>query len=235
MQTKKWTLVVAALFATTALSGPALAADPVDYGHDWTGFYIGAHAGYGEADIHGSFESEDALPGETFEENGRGPFDLNLDGFVGGLQAGYNWQSGNLVLGVEGDVTFVDWSDSVDDGGATRLSAETDFVGTLRGRAGFAMDNLLFFGTAGVALTDTKFTANEGGDSGSLRFKDIGLVLGGGAEYAPNENWSIKAEALYFLFDDERDTSTLIDDSEVGDYAELDDAFMVRVGVNFHF
>lgn len=230
------------LFAVSSI--PVQAADmsmePIAF--DWSGFYVGAHAGYGEANIKGMYDINDFDPGDIFAENGEGTFDLNLDGFVGGLQAGYNWQSGNFVFGVEGDVTFVDWSDSIyyepDD---DRVSAKTNFVGTLRGRAGFAMDNLLIFGTAGVALTDTKYTGNDDVDDtdpdeiGSLKFKDIGVVVGGGAEFAPNENWSIKAEALYFVFNDDRDASNLNADAEVGDYAELDDAFMVRLGVNFHF
>ena len=81
MGTKKWTLVVAALSATTVLCGGALAADPVEYAHDWSGFYIGAHAGYGEADVSGAYDFNDFNPGDTFPDNGQGPFDLNLDGF----------------------------------------------------------------------------------------------------------------------------------------------------------
>jgi outer membrane immunogenic protein len=234
---RKLAFVVATLSATAVLPGAALAADPVqDYAHDWSGFYIGAHVGYGGANVSGVFDSEDFDPGDTFAADGAGPFDLDLDGFLGGGQIGYNLQSGSIVFGLEGDISFVDWSDKVSfDPDNEAVSAETDFVGTLRGRLGFAMDNLLLFGTAGAALTDTKYTADNNGDKGSLDFNDIGLVVGGGAEYAINESWSIKAEALYFVFDDKRDGSTLTNDSEVGDFAKLEDAWMARVGVNFHF
>lgn len=244
MNIKNWTVMVAALSATTALCGAALAADPVqDFEHDWSGFYIGAHVGYGGANVSGQYDIDDMSAGDTFEDDGTGPFDLDLEGFLGGGQVGYNWQSGSFVLGLEADITYTDWSDSItytDDDES--VSAKTDFVGTLRGRAGVAMDNLLFFGTAGVALTDTRYTADDdaSGDSGgtnhgSVKFKDIGLVVGGGAEYAIDESWSIKAEALYFMFNDKKDTGNLTSDSELGDYAALDDAWMARIGVNFHF
>jgi outer membrane immunogenic protein len=211
--------------------------------HDWSGFFIGAHAGYGGADVNGVFDTSDiGSPDENFKDDGEGPFDLNLDGFVGGIQAGVNWQSGNFVFGLEGDVSFVDWSDKIvsDDNNAEQVWAETNFVGTLRGRAGYAMDNLLLFGTAGIAITDTEFTAEDDPgptdpDRDSVDLDDIGFVVGGGAEFALNESWSFKAEGLYFMFNDKKDTDTLTSDSDAGDFAELDDAWMARIGVNFHF
>ncbi len=208
--------------------------------HDWSGFYIGASAGYGGADVKGAFDSDDVLPGDNFRDNGQGPFNLNLDGLVGGLQAGVNWQSGSFVLGIEGDVSFVDWSDSAIGDTVERVSAETNFVGTFRGRTGYAVDRLLLFATAGIAITDTKYTADDnfdvpGTDVGSVDLNDIGFVVGGGAEFALNESWSIKAEGLYFMFNDKKDTDSLTGDSFAGDFAKLDDAWMARIGVNFHF
>lgn len=239
MYLKKLNLIVATLMTTTAICGGALAADPVqDFGHDWSGFYIGAHVGYGEADVHGKYTGD---PGDDFLLDNGGNFDLELNSIVGGIQAGHNWQMGNIVLGVEMDATLVDWSDKLINGSGELVSAETDFVATLRGRAGLAVDNLLIFGTAGLAVTDTEYYANDHTDStssdefGSRRLNDFGFVVGGGAEYAFDENWSIKAEGLYFIFNDKQDASSLTHDSEAGDFAELDNAWMVRIGVNFHF
>ena len=223
-----------------SFAGPASAADVfINPGHDWSGFYLGAHVGYGEANVNGAYDLSDGNLG--FVSDGSGPFDLNLNGIVGGAQAGYNWQTGNVVLGLEGDVTFVDWSDRLINSGTELVSADTDFVGTLRARAGFAMDNLLVFATAGAALSDTKYYANDHTNStdpiefGSLKLNDIGFVVGGGAEYALNQSWSIKAEGLYFIFNDKEDASTVTHDSDSGDFAKLSDAWMLRVGVNFHF
>lgn len=103
------------------------------------------------------------------------------------------------------------------------------------------MDNLLVFATAGLAITDTKYYVNDHVDAtdpsefGTLKLNDLGFVVGGGAEYAINQSWSIKAEALYFIFDDRKDAPTLTHDSEDDDFAKLNDAWMVRAGVNFHF
>lgn len=239
MSIRKLALVVATLSASAVLPGEALAADPVqDYLHDWSGFFIGAHVGYGAADVSGKYTGE---PGEDFMLDEGGTFDLDLNGFVAGGQAGYNWQSGNLVLGLEADVTHVDWSDELINGTPELVSANTDWVGTLRGRAGYAMDNLLVFATAGLALTDTKYYVNDHVDNtdpsefGTLKLNDLGFVVGGGAEYAVNQSWSIKAEALYFIFDDRKDAPTLTHDSEDDDFAKLNDAWMIRAGVNFHF
>lgn len=235
---KKFLVVATALSGLLAFAGSASAADPVvDQTYDWTGFYLGVHGGYGEADVNGAYSGT----GDFMIDNG-GSFNLDLNGFVGGAQAGVNWQTGNFVFGLEGDITFVDWSDSLTNSGdEERVSAETDFIGTLRARAGYAMDNLLVFATAGAALSDTEYAARDHiGDTdpdenGSLDFNDIGLVVGGGVEYALNQSWSIKAEGLYFIFNDSKDGSTVTHDSASTDDVELDDAWMVRAGVNFHF
>lgn len=223
--------------AATVLSTPSLAADPGAPAYDWSGFYLGVHGGFGAADVDGAYSGTG-----DFLIDDDGSFNLDLNGLVGGAQAGANWQTGNFVLGLEGDITLVDWSDSLTNSGdGETVSAETNLVATLRARAGYAADNLLIFATAGAALTDTEYAvsdhlgASSPGETGSLDFKDIGLVVGGGVEYGLNENWSIKAEGLYFIFNDSENGSTLTHDSDATDFAELDDAWMFRAGINFYF
>lgn len=223
--------------AATALVSPAVAADPGVPAYDWSGFYLGVQGGLGAADVDGAYSGTG-----DFIIDSDGSFNLDLNGLVGGAEAGVNWQTGNFVLGLEGDVSFVDWSDSLTNSrDEERVSAETNFVGTLRARAGYAMDNLLVFATAGAALTDTEYAVRDHiGDTdptenGSVNFNDIGLVVGGGAEYALNQSWSIKAEGLYFIFNDSKNGSTLTHDSDATDFAKLDDAWMVRAGINFGF
>ncbi|MGH6908519.1 MAG: outer membrane protein [Methylococcales bacterium] len=234
---KKLLAAATALSGFLALTGAASAADPViDTAYDWTGFYIGANVGYGGADIEGDFDLSDG-PG-NFLTGGSGSFNLDLNGIVGGAQAGYNWQTGNWVLGIEADASFVDWDDSVGPNIDTEtVSAETDFLGTLRLRAGLAVDNWLLYATAGGAITDTKYTAQNGGgaDRGSLNLNDIGVVVGGGVEWAFASNWSFRAEGLYFIFDDRENAATLTTDSDPGDNAELNDAWLARAGINFRF
>lgn len=223
------------LFVSTALSGAALAADVEAYQqHDWTGFYVGGHVGYGSIDLEGRYDTVD---GEDFVDDNAGRFDLDDDGFLGGFQAGYNHQIDNLVLGIEGDLAFVSWDDDLTNVRGREVSFDTGLVATVRARAGLAVDNLLLFGTVGAAWTDTNYEADDNdpspNPSGDVDLDDIGLAVGGGAEYALDERWSIKADALYMIFDDKEKNQNLTDDSEIGDFIKLDDIFVIRVGVNF--
>ncbi|MGE0238934.1 MAG: outer membrane protein [Parvibaculaceae bacterium] len=240
MISRRLSALTVGFFFSTALSGAVMAADVEQpYMHDWTGLYVGGHVGWGWIDLKGSYQTEDAVPGLDFLDGGEGAFKLKDDGFLGGLQAGYNLQINNFVLGIEGDVSFVNWDEELTNFEGEQVSFDTDFVATLRARAGFAMDNFLLFGTAGVAWTDTKFEVDDGDGGGNATGKvdldDIGFAVGGGAEYAFDENWSIKAEALYLIFDDKEDTEFITEDSEIGDFIKLEDIFIARIGVNFHF
>jgi outer membrane immunogenic protein len=199
---------------------------------DWTGFYIGGHVGWGWIDLDGAFDEDD---GDNFPDDGGGDFDLNDDDLLGGFQAGYNWQMDQFVLGIEGDISFVDWNDKLENGDEA-VSFDTDLLVSLRARAGFAVDNLLFYATAGGAWTDTNFEAQDGDDDSSdADLDDIGLVVGAGAEVAFNEHWSVRAEGLYYYFNDEEDTSDFTSDSDPGDFIQLNDIFVIRAGVNFLF
>jgi outer membrane immunogenic protein len=233
----------AAIFTGAAVAADAVVEDVVivNTAHDWSGVYIGGHLGYGEVRLDGAYGLDD---GADFLTEGSGPFDLEADGITGGIQIGYNWQSGNFVYGAEADITAVDWSDSLSNEpvGEETLFLDVNYLATVRARVGYAMDRTLIFGTIGAAFIDAEYSVQDHpGDtspdeSGSLDFDDIGLVVGGGAEYALNSNWSIKAEGLYYWFDDNQSGAGLTHDSDNDrDFAELKDAWMLRVGVNYHF
>lgn len=232
---RKFLIAASTAGALAMASGAAFAADPVEAGYDWSGFYFGAHFGYGGADVSGDFDLSDGAGDFVLDTSGS--FDLDPEGILGGAQAGFNWQTGNFVLGVEADVSFTDWDDDLSNADLETVSVDTDFLATLRLRAGFAADNLLFYATAGAAITDTEFTAVNftPADSGSVDLDDIGFVFGAGIEWAFASNFSAKIEGLYFIFDDRQGTATLTSDSDPGDNAELEDAWLVRAGLNFHF
>ena len=236
MQSRRLSALTFGFIVSTALSSAALAQGSVTY--DWSGFYIGAHAGYGWVDLNGSHETESAGPNGELE-NFAGSFDFDDDDLLGGFQLGFNYQIDNLVLGVEGDLSLTGFKDEVANSiGSERVSFDTDLLMTLRARAGLAVDNLLFYATAGAAWSDTTYELEDLNSNpvqnGDIDVDDIGFVVGGGAEYAVNEDWSITAEALYYIFDDKQDTQDLTTDSEIGDFIELEDIFVIRVGVNFH-
>ena len=126
-------------------------------------------------------------------------------GFTGGGILGYNWQIDHMVLGVETDLNYgglsgsryATFSDPSAPIGSTKISYDSNWYGTLRGRAGYAADNLLFYGTAGLAYGgfDTK-DYEAGSKVGSSDFLGIGWTAGAGIEYGIDK-WSLGLEYLY--------------------------------------
>lgn len=229
------------LALSTTLSGAVLAADiEAPAVHDWTGFYVGGHVGYGWIDLEGKYTGVPGA-GEDFIDDGGGDFDLDDDGFVGGVQFGYNHQIDNIVLGVEADFSFTNLNDEKTNEQGELVSFDTDYIASLRARAGYAFDDILLFASAGAAWTNTNFYVNDHTDDtswnekGHKRLSDVGFVFGGGAAYAIDENWSITAEGLYYIFDQDEDTTDLTHDTEAGDFIKLDDLLVARVGLNFHW
>jgi outer membrane immunogenic protein len=202
--------VLAAVALTAAGLASAQAADP-PYGSrgpytvyqplnafSWAGPYLGGNLGYNWG---------------TVDNNPTKP-----SGFLGGVQGGYNWQNGPWVFGVEGDLqlnaaddTFAPWKFS------------NPWFGTVRGRAGYAFSNVLFYGTGGLAF-------------GSLRAETFGLTethtsagwtAGVGAEFGLAQNWSAKIEYLYVNLSDSQFSLTGMSNGyQFG---------LVRAGVNYHF
>jgi outer membrane immunogenic protein len=176
---------------------------------NWTGFYIGAHIGWGSAQLEHRLNDDFFLfdSGTTFGGD-------RHEGFLGGVQAGYNWQTGSLVLGVEGQIS---WTDASRDGsisvtgplgGLNTIDHSTDinFVATLAARLGLAYGNALFYVKGGAAFLDWSSTVNFRGPNvanGSVSFGDteFGWMVGAGLEYAFTPNWSAKIEYNFMSFD----------------------------------
>jgi outer membrane immunogenic protein len=154
----------------------------------WTGFYLGIQGGYVWTNL-------DVDPG------GFGIDDLN-GGLFGGY-VGYNWQYGAWVFGAEGDFNGV-WNDKTFAiAGPPPFTADigTDWLASIRARAGYSFDRVLLFATGGVAFTKATANVNLGGGltlSGNDTF--TGWTLGGGAEYAFTDNWIGRVEYRYYGF-----------------------------------
>jgi outer membrane immunogenic protein len=160
---------------------PLYKAPPSEYtqAYNWTGFYLGLNGGGGWGDSHWQ---------------GIGRADLS-GGLVGGT-AGYNWQFGQAVLGLEGDI---DWShlsgtnnSALCPGGSCTTS--DSWLSTVRGRVGYAFDRFLPYVTGGLATGDIRAAApGLPGGTGT----NAGWTVGGGVEVALPGNWSAKAEYLH--------------------------------------
>ena len=188
-----------------ALDSPAIAADvrlPVKAPHiqsvfDWTGFYIGAHAGFGR----GSSSAVLTDPAITASSGSFG-------GVIGGVQAGYNVQlSSGIVLGAEADITFPNYlaSNSIAALLATPRSEvveQLDYAGSLRGRIGYASGHWLAYATGGLAWAGERFvnTPVIGSEEKELNVR-LGWAAGAGVEYAFAPHWSLRLEYLYSRFE----------------------------------
>lgn len=166
--------------------------------YSWAGPYLGGNIGYG----WGSVDNNPTKP----------------SGFVGGVQAGYNWQAGPWVFGLEGDIqatgaddTFAPWKFS------------NPWFGTVRGRAGYAFNNILFFGTGGLAFGELRGETFGLSESHTT----AGWTLGAGAEFGFAPNWSAKVEYLYV--DLSNNNFTITGASNGYRFG------LVRAGVNYHF
>lgn len=178
--------------ADLPLKAPALKAV-----YDWTGFYIGAHAGYSRG------SSNFALNDGT-ANSGSGIF----SGMIGGVQAGYNYRlNSGLLLGVEGDFSFPNYitSNSIVSSLATPANAvaqQWDYTASLRGRVGYASGPWLVYATGGFAwMGERYFDAPAVGDSQKVLNTRPGWIAGAGIEYGFAPHWSARLEYLYSRFD----------------------------------
>jgi outer membrane immunogenic protein len=179
-----------ALIGWVALSGAAAAADlgraPPPYYpkapvvaplYNWTGFYFGINGG-------GAFGTS------TWDRTGS----RNVSGGLVGATAGYNYQFGQVVAGVEGDI---DWSD-INGTGTTAcpLGCKTSntWLSTVRGRLGYAADRFMPFVTGGAAFGNIR--ASTPGFATTTQ-TNTGWTIGGGLEAALAPNWTAKVEYLY--------------------------------------
>jgi outer membrane immunogenic protein len=154
----------------------------------WTGFYVGAHLGYGRSDVDWADVS---LTGEPVHNDARG--------FLGGGQLGYNWQAGNVVIGVEGTLSRTNIDDdyrSVVVPAAVAYSTDINWIGTVAGRLGFASGPALVYAKAGWATANVQLSGVQTAipDAFSRDDRRNGWVVGAGFEYLFSRNLSFGVE-----------------------------------------
>lgn len=200
-------LVVAAVFAAL-VTPPALGADLDRYPQaprtgSWTGVYGGANLGTGVAGTNSTSNLIDSnFPWQNFTTSS----DLSLRGTIGGVQIGYNWETGQRsVIGAEADFQITDQAGqtSLTHGSNYRpqtSAAAIDNFGTVRGRFGWLPTaSTMIYATGGLAWGETRYdlALPASGVSGTFRKSHIGWTAGGGVETMLGGNWTAKAEYLY--------------------------------------
>ena len=223
---------VSAIALGCSATVPARATPPTPM--TWTGFYVGANAGYawGHSDtslLHSAVGPPLFLSGTLADPPG-----LNPRGFIGGGQAGYNWQTGQWVFG--GEVDFSGLSAKADASispfftgkgpNTVTWASQYDWLFTARVRGGFlVVPNWLLYATGGLAVTHVRdsvtCTVPPGGNNdcinnppfGNLNWSSsstlTGGTFGGGVETMFAPNWTARAEYLYAKFQDTSPSSTI--------------------------
>jgi outer membrane immunogenic protein len=174
--------------AASAADMPArapIANVPMVLPYNWTGFYVGGDLGGGWGDHDRSV----VPPG--FQNSYRS------NGVIGGIHGGYNYQIQSFVIGAETDINWT--SIKGDDGGAggTLDQTKLNWIGSLRGRLGYAWDRFLVFGTGGLAYGELEHY-NNAAPGQTFRSTRTGWTAGGGLEYAVDANWLVRAEYRYY-------------------------------------
>jgi outer membrane immunogenic protein len=212
-------LLLAPGFANATDLTPIAPAQPivVQQPPTWQGFYFGGNAG-------AAFDPNDLSIRDQSAEQDLSLRFSNSTAFIGGVHGGYNFQSGGLLLGIEGDIAFAD---------------NIDYLASVRGRAGWATPNWLFYGTAGVAFIDTNTNfAVVSADDGPFGFKvgntDTGFVGGGGIEYRVGPSLSLGVEGLYYNFGSDTHNFVTGADEPFALKDDLDFA-VVRGRLTYHF
>jgi outer membrane immunogenic protein len=183
---------------TSPYYGPTQAAAPL---FNWTGFYIGGNAGWGWGSAFG----------------------LDPSGYLLGLQAGYNFQlAGAFLAGIETDISFTGIDDK---GGGAKFAV--DYLGTVRGRLGYAVDRVMFFGAGGLAYGRGDLeVANL-----SNKQTQYGWTIGAGVETMIAPNVTARLEYLYANLG----TDTYAIAVAPGTARVSYDTSIVRMGMNYKF
>jgi outer membrane immunogenic protein len=204
----KKTILAMTVATGTAVAGAATAADlprgPAPYYpppasiYNWSGPYAGLNLGYEWGKVTN--------------------IGVDPSGVAGGGQIGYNWQSGQFVFGGEADLQLSGADDTF-----APYKFSNPWFGTVRGRAGFAINNVLLFATLGLAYGELKGEFGGIDESKTL----VGWTGGLGMEVGFTPNWSAKVEYLYMDLGSRAYSITGVDNGLQASY--------LRLGVNYHF
>jgi outer membrane immunogenic protein len=226
--------------------------------YNWTGWYVGVNGGGAWGHGTGNFVSTNDLGffGPALR-SGYLPQSLNArhSGGFGGAQMGYNWQMNNWLIGLEADIQGSDIGSSstinfagipgVAVPGITEGRDHINWFGTVRGRMGFVVDQVLFYGTGGLAYGGVNSSVSNLNlvaaapfnlISGSVSDTRVGWAAGAGIEWAFAPNWTVKAEYLHIdLGSTDVAMSTAPAPASTATYRFDHQVETARLGVNYRF
>jgi outer membrane immunogenic protein len=195
---------------------PAKAPVYMEPGYNWTGFYAGINGGYGFGNSDWSAPS--------------GTSGFNVDGGLVGGTLGYNYQMGQAVFGLEGDIDWSGIKGQTSTGICAGGTCETsnNWLATARGRIGYAFNRMMPYVTAGAAFGDVKMNLPGIGSESETR---TGWTAGGGVEFALTGPWTAKVEYLYVDLGKANCSVTTCGVSTNVDF----NTSLVRAGFNYRF
>jgi opacity protein-like surface antigen len=225
---------------------PVKARPAVQAAWDWTGFYLGGHAGYG----WGRDPMSDAIFGEKALDAGAPLAGVDSRGFVAGFQAGANWQIGAWVSGLEIDLSGTGIKGSTTtvsaDGSETlTITDKFDLLGSARVRLGYLpWPSVLLYGTGGLAWTrfvqETVTNFGTGSFGNTTPIWEFGWVAGvGGEARLWDSNWLLRVEYLHYDFGDSGNSSSFATDGVESTSASSTTGHLttdvVRIGLSYKF
>ncbi len=206
--------MVAVSFAAGAADMPVKGYRSVIAYYNWTGFYVGINGGYGWG------RADWVTPP---------PVSFNTSGYLIGGTVGFNYQTGSIVWGIEGDLDYSTVRGTGDPAICGTPTCETRmlWIGTARARIGYAFDRWLPFITGGAAIAGLRHTGNDASETKTK----LGWTAGVGLEYAFMRAWSAKIEYLYTDLGTTTCTTCFTGFPQDIRYR----VNMVRLGVNYRF
>ena len=182
--------------------------------YHWTGFYVGLNAGYGWGNTNWS---------------GPANFSLAPNGWLAGGTVGYNFQTGSIVFGVEGDLDYMNLKGTNSSAICSGCYFKDTWLSTVRGRLGYSFDRWLPYITGGGAWGNVYLA----GPFGSENKTKGGWTAGAGVEWAFAGPWTAKLEYLYV--DLGTATCGMASCGFATDESVSFKANLVRLGVNYRF
>jgi outer membrane immunogenic protein len=252
-------LLASCAVAALSAAAPAFAQDQDET--PWSGWYAGLNAGgaWGDASSHFTATSGTGAvvipPTDITTINGFvGGGNSSNSGFTGGGEAGYNWRSGSLLLGLETDFDYFNF-DQLRAGTfqSGRLiqppitftisqRVKTDWLWTIRPRIGYITGRWLLYATGGLSLSEVKLTTSYfDTENPPVAFSrtnqptQVGWVAGGGVAYQFNRQWSTKVEYLYTDLGTVNDIATAANGFGSITSSGKAKANIVRLGVDYRF